>query len=54
MVGYIQATVNVSESDGEVIPTVAITMPPENISIETSFYLLVNTLDGSEDLPGLP
>ena len=52
--GYIQATVNVSESDGEVTLTVAITMPPENISIETSFYLLVNTLDGSEDLPGLP
>ena len=53
-VGYIQVTVNVSESDGMAQLTVAISMLPENISIETSFSLLVNTIDGSEDLPGLP
>ena len=47
-VGYIQVTVNVSESDGEATLTVAISMPPEADPIETSFHLLVNTM------PGLP
>ena len=48
--GYIQVTVNVSESDGEATLTVAISMPPGTVPIETSFYLLVNTIDGSEGL----
>ena len=51
MVGYIQVTVNVSESDGMAQLTVAISMPPGTVPIETSFYLLVNTIDGSEGLP---
>ena len=50
-VGYIQVTLNVSESDGMAQLTVAISMPPEADPIETSFYLLVNTIDGSEGLP---
>ena len=53
MVGYIQVTVNVSESDGMAKLTVAISMPPGAHPMETSFYLLVNTIDGSEDLRGL-
>ena len=51
MVGYIQVTLNVSESDGMATLTVAILMPPEADPIETSFHLLVNTIDGSEGLP---
>ena len=39
--------VNVSESDGEATLTVAITMPPGADPIETSFSLIVNTLDGT-------
>ena len=54
MVGYIQVTVNVSESEEMAQLTVAISMPPGTDPIETSFYLLVNTMDGSEDLLGLP
>ena len=50
MVGYIQVTLNVSESDGMATLTVAISMPPGADPIETSFYLLVNTIDGSEGL----
>ena len=46
-VGYTVTDGSVSESDGETQLTVAITMPPENVSIETSFYLIVNTLDGT-------
>ena len=46
-VGYTVTDVNVSESDGEVQLTVAITMPPGADPIETSFSLLVNTLDGT-------
>ena len=50
-VGYNVTAVNVSESDGMATLTVAISMPPEADPIETSFYLLVNTIDGSEGLP---
>ena len=45
VVGYIQTNVTVSESDGVAQLTVAISMPPEDVSIETSFYLIVNTSD---------
>ena len=52
--GYNQTAVNVSESDGEAQLTVAILMPPGADPIETYFYLIVNTLDGTaRDLPGL-
>ena len=44
--GYVETAVNVSESDGVAQLTVGISMPPENISIETSFSLLVNTATG--------
>ena len=53
-VGYNVTAVNVSESDGMTQLTVAISMPPGTVPMETSFHLLVNTIDGSEDLPGLP
>ena len=52
--GYIQVTVNVFESDGMAQLTVAISMPPGTVPMETSFYLLVKTVDGPADLPGLP
>ena len=45
IVGYIVTDVNVSESDGEATLTVAITMPTD--PIETSFSLIVNTIDGT-------
>ena len=45
IVGYIVTDVNVSESDEEVTLTVAITMPTD--PIETSFSLIVNTIDGT-------
>ena len=45
-VGYVETAVNVSES-GEVAElTVAISMPPDDVPIETSFSLLVNTPTG--------
>ena len=44
-VGYIVTEVNVSESDGVAQLTVAITIPTEENPLETSFSLLVNTLD---------
>ena len=46
-VGYVETAVNVSESDGMVNLTVAIAMPPGADPIETSFSLIVNTLDGT-------
>ena len=52
IVGYTVTDVTVSESDGEATLTVAITMPPRTDPIETSFSLLVNTLDGTAT--GLP
>ena len=51
---WIVTAVNVSEIDGVAQLTVAISMPPGADPIETSFYLIVNTMDGSEDLQGLP
>ena len=39
--------VTVSESDGVAQLTVAILMPLEDVSFETSFYLIVNTLNGT-------
>ena len=56
-VGYVQTAVNVSEREGIAQLSVAILMPSGTDPIETSFYLLVNTLDGAAlavDLPGLP
>ena len=46
--------VTVLESDGVATLTVAISMPPEADPIETSFYLIVNTTDGSATEAGLP
>ena len=51
-VGYTVTDVTVLESDGVATLTVAITMPPRADPIETSFSLLVNTMDGSAT--GLP
>ena len=45
-VGYIETAVNVSESDGVGQLTVGISVPPEDVPIETSFSLLVNTATG--------
>ena len=51
-VGYTVTDVTVLESDGVATLTVAITMPPGADPIETSFSLLVNTMDGTAR--GLP
>ena len=45
--GYNVTAVNVSEIDGLDQMTVAISMPPGADPIETSFSLIVNTLDGT-------
>ena len=45
--------VTVLESDGVATLTVAISVPPGTDPIETSFYLLVNTMDGSATAAGL-
>ena len=45
-VGYVETAVNVSESNREAQLTVAVSMPPEDVPIETSFSLLVNTATG--------
>ena len=47
VVGYTVTNVTVSESDGVAQLTVAISMPLEDVSFETSFYLIVNTLNGT-------
>ena len=47
VVGYIETAVNVSESDGVAQLTVGISVPPEDVPIETSLYLIVNTLNGT-------
>ena len=52
--GYVQTNVTVLESDGVATLTVAISMPPEADPTETSFYLLVNTMDISATEAGLP
>ena len=44
--GYVETAVNVSESNREAQLTVAVSMPPEDVPIETSFSLLVNTATG--------
>ena len=46
-VGYIDTAVSVLESDGVAELTVAISVPPQGVPIETSFTLLVNTFDGT-------
>ena len=51
-VGYTVTDVTVLESDRVATLTVAISMPPGADPIETSFSLLVNTLDGTAT--GLP
>ena len=46
-VGYVQTNVTVFENDRVAMLTVAISVPSGADPIETSFYLLVNTMDGS-------
>ena len=46
-VGYAVTDVTVLETDGVARLTVAITMPSEADLIDTSFFLLVNTFDGT-------
>ena len=53
-VGYVQTSVTVFENDGVATMSVAISVPPGAVPIETSFYLLVNTMDGSATAAGLP
>ena len=50
--GYRVINVTVLESDEVATLTVVVTMPPGADLIETSFSLLVNTLDGTAT--GLP
>ena len=45
IVGYVQPSVDVFESDEVATLTVAISMLPEADPIEVSIFLLVNTLD---------
>ena len=45
--GYTLSDVTVLETDGVARLTVTITMPSEADLIDTSFFLLVNTLDGT-------
>ena len=52
--GYVQTNVSVLERDGVAQLTVAISILPEADPIETSFYLIVNTIDGSATAAGLP
>ena len=52
-VGYVQTNVTVFESDGVATLTVAISVPTGADPIETSFYLLANTMDGSATAAGL-
>ena len=46
-VGYTLTDMTVLETDGVARLTVAITMPSEADLIDTSFFLLVNTFDGT-------
>ena len=50
--GYTVTDLTVSESDGVAQLTFVVTIPPEDIPIETFFTLIVNTLDGTAT--GLP
>ena len=45
--GYVNTTVIIFESDGVAKLTVAISSPHGAVQIETSFFLLVSTLDGT-------
>ena len=45
--GYTATNVTISESDEVAALTVSIAMPSEADPIETSFSLIVNTLDGT-------
>ena len=51
--GYVETNVTVLENSGVATLTVAISVPREADPIETSFYLLVNTMDGSATAAGL-
>ena len=51
-VSYALTNVIVFESDGVAQLTVVISMPPGRVPIETSFYLHVNTIDGTAE--GMP
>ena len=46
-VGYVDTSVTVFENAGVAQLTVAISVPPQADPIETSFFLLVNTNDGT-------
>ena len=46
-VGYTLSDVTVLETDGIARLTIAITMPSEADLSDTSFFLLVNTFDGT-------
>ena len=49
MVGYVNTTVFVSEGAGVAELTVAVSVPDSSVTIDcsVSFYLLVNTIDGT-------
>ena len=47
VVGYIQTAVTLFESDGVAQLTVAITTPSQTYEIRSSFFLLVNTINGT-------
>ena len=52
-VGYVNTSVTVPESAGVAQLTVAISVPPGTDPIDTSFFLLVNTNDGTATAGGL-
>ena len=52
-VGYVDTSVTVFEDAGVAQLTVAISVPPQGDPIETSFFLLVNTNDGTATAAGL-
>ena len=51
--GYVDTSVTVLEDAGVAQLTVAISVPPQGDPIETSFFLLVNTNDGTATAGGL-
>ena len=51
--GYVDTSVTVLEDAGVAQLTVAISVPPQGDPIETSFFLLVNTNDGTATAAGL-
>ena len=52
-VGYVDTAVSVFESAGVAELTVAILVPNASVTIETSFFLLVDTSDGTATAAGL-